>query len=76
MSETQRSARAGAHWPDGVRLPISISMMWEAGSEPMPMIPPPVVPLEAAGKRFLPSGVRTPPACRAAPRRLTWGASW
>jgi hypothetical protein len=57
MSETQGSARrgsggAGAHWPDNVRLPISISMMWEAGSEPMPMIPAQAVPTEAAGKRF------------------------
>jgi peptidoglycan/xylan/chitin deacetylase (PgdA/CDA1 family) len=53
MSEAQGSARQGsAHWPDGVRLPISISMMWEAGSEPMPMIPPQAVPAEAAGKRF------------------------
>lgn len=43
---------AGAHWPDGVRLPISISMMWEAGSEPMPMLPPQVTPQEAGGKRF------------------------
>src|SRR5215467_4520615 len=52
MSEPHQSARAGARWPDGVRLPISISMMWEAGSEPMPMIPAQVTPPEAAGKRF------------------------
>jgi peptidoglycan/xylan/chitin deacetylase (PgdA/CDA1 family) len=52
MSEAQTPARAGAHWPDGVRLPISISMMWEAGSEPMPLIPAQVTPPEAAGKRF------------------------
>jgi peptidoglycan/xylan/chitin deacetylase (PgdA/CDA1 family) len=45
-------ARTGAHWPDGVRLPISISMMWEAGSEPMPMIPQQAVPPDAGGKRF------------------------
>jgi peptidoglycan/xylan/chitin deacetylase (PgdA/CDA1 family) len=45
-------AQGGAHWPDGVRLPISISMMWEAGSEPMPMIPPQAMPPDAAGKRF------------------------
>jgi len=53
MSEAQASTRTGAHWPEGVRLPISISMMWEAGSEPMPMIPAQVTPPEAAGKRFL-----------------------
>jgi len=52
MSEAKGSARAEAHWPDGVRLPISISMMWEAGSEPMPMIPAQVTPPEAGGKRF------------------------
>jgi peptidoglycan/xylan/chitin deacetylase (PgdA/CDA1 family) len=52
MSEAQGAKSAGAHWPEGVRLPISISMMWEAGSEPMPMIPGQAVPAEAAGKRF------------------------
>ncbi|HWG06651.1 MAG TPA: polysaccharide deacetylase family protein [Beijerinckiaceae bacterium] len=51
MSDAQGSG-SGAHWPDGVRLPISISMMWEAGSEPMPMIPQQAVPQDAGGKRF------------------------
>jgi peptidoglycan/xylan/chitin deacetylase (PgdA/CDA1 family) len=52
MTESLETARAGAHWPDGVRLPITISMMWEAGSEPMPMIPERVVPRETAGRAF------------------------
>ena len=49
---TPRPPRADAHWPDGVRLPITISMMWEAGAEPMPMIQARFVPPEAAGKNF------------------------
>jgi len=31
-----RESGSGAFWPEDVRLPITISMMWEAGSEPMP----------------------------------------
>lgn len=49
---TSQPARAGAHWPEGVRLPITISMMWEAGAEPMPMIQARFVPPDAAGKSF------------------------
>jgi peptidoglycan/xylan/chitin deacetylase (PgdA/CDA1 family) len=51
-AQTRTPARAGAHWPEGVRLPITISMMWEAGAEPMPMIQQRFVPPEAAGKSF------------------------
>jgi peptidoglycan/xylan/chitin deacetylase (PgdA/CDA1 family) len=47
-----RQAGPGAFWPDGVRLPITISMMWESGSEPMPQINPKVVPPEARNKSW------------------------
>jgi peptidoglycan/xylan/chitin deacetylase (PgdA/CDA1 family) len=43
----------GAFWPDGARLHISISMMWESGAEPPQFVAAQMVPQEAAGKRFL-----------------------
>ncbi len=46
------NAGPGAFWPDGVRLPITISMMWESGSEPMPQIGPQFVPPEAKGQSW------------------------
>jgi peptidoglycan/xylan/chitin deacetylase (PgdA/CDA1 family) len=45
-------ARPGAFWPDGVRLPITISMMWESGSEPMPQIDARFVPPEAKSQSW------------------------
>lgn len=47
-----REARPGAFWPEGVRLPITISMMWESGSEPMPQIDPRFVPPEARNRTW------------------------
>jgi peptidoglycan/xylan/chitin deacetylase (PgdA/CDA1 family) len=47
-----REAASGAFWPEGVRLPITISMMWESGSEPMPQINPNVVPPAAKGQSW------------------------
>jgi peptidoglycan/xylan/chitin deacetylase (PgdA/CDA1 family) len=42
----------GTFWPDGVRLPITISMMWESGSEPMPQIDPRFVPPTARDRSW------------------------
>ena len=47
-----RQAQPGAFWPDGVRLPITISMMWESGAEPMPQIDQRFVPPEARNKSW------------------------
>jgi len=47
-----RETGPGAFWPEGVRLPITISMMWESGSEPMPQINPNVVPPAARGQSW------------------------
>jgi peptidoglycan/xylan/chitin deacetylase (PgdA/CDA1 family) len=45
-------AKPGAFWPNGARLAITISMMWEAGSEPMPMIDGRFVPPSAKDKSW------------------------
>lgn len=37
----QQTSSRGAFWPDGVRLPISFSMMFEAGSQPVQSPPTP-----------------------------------
>src|SRR5262245_36812092 len=47
-----RKAAPGGFWPEGVRLPITISMMWESGSEPMPQIAPQAVPPEARNQSW------------------------
>jgi peptidoglycan/xylan/chitin deacetylase (PgdA/CDA1 family) len=47
-----RKATPGPFWPEGVRLPITISMMWEAGSEPMPQVDPRFVPPEAKNQSW------------------------
>jgi peptidoglycan/xylan/chitin deacetylase (PgdA/CDA1 family) len=47
-----KPAQAAPFWPNGARLAITISMMWEAGAEPMPMIDPRFVPPEAKDKQW------------------------
>ena len=46
------AAKQAPFWPNGARLAVTISMMWEAGAEPMPMIQARFVPPEAAGKSY------------------------
>ena len=48
---TRRKGRE-KFWPDGARLHVSISMMWESGAEPPQMVAPHMVPPEASGKKF------------------------
>jgi peptidoglycan/xylan/chitin deacetylase (PgdA/CDA1 family) len=45
-------AKQGPFWPNGARLAVTISMMWEAGAEPMPMIDPRFVPPDAKDKSW------------------------
>jgi hypothetical protein len=47
-----RQPQSGAFWPDGVRLPITISMMWESRAEPMPQIDQRFVPPETRNKSW------------------------
>ena len=47
-----RKTGPAAFWPEGVRLPITISMMWESGSEPMPQIDARFVPPEARSQSW------------------------
>ena len=49
---TAQGAGPGTFWPEGVRLPITISMMWESGSEPMPQIDARFVPPDARNQSW------------------------